>query len=442
MPSTWSASRGVSLEASRILVERAHQELLTGNSDDPRLEFVRPLVRESWSRSLNHEVPAEGLPPIVMVDDELERYRQEHPLADAMAMIRSLLLPGDPEDSGVLVAVGDHAGQLLWVEGDLQQRIRSGEIGLVPGASWSESDVGTAAPGLALALGSSVQVHESEHFNRLIHSWSCTAAPVFDPETKRILGMIDVSGGSEVVTPQARLLVDAAARAVESQLLVTRLRARHTANPPRPSAPKRTAPMTHFRLRVLGRDNALLEAAGSDSERIVELSARHSEIMLMLANHSHGLSADRLTRLVYGDDGASTALRPEMVRLRKVLQKIAPELIPASRPYRLDVPLETDARNMLTLLDRGALRVALSVNTGPVLPSSTAPGVEDFRDGIRLVLRDVMLMEADAEILLAYADSPDGAEDEAVLRLCLEMLPPRSPRRPALVARIEQLQRA
>ena len=441
MPSPWSSSRDVSPEASRLLIERAHEELVAGNLDDTRLQQVRPLVRASWHRAWHGRVGPEGRPPVSFTPEALDEYRTAHPLAGAMDLIRTLLLPGSPDDSGVIVAVGDHAGRLLWVEGDLQKRMLTGEMGFVEGANWSEAAVGTSAPGTALALGEAVQIHQAEHYNRLVQPWSCTAAPVFDPESRRILGVIDVTGGAEAATPQARMLVDATARAVESELLVARLRARAETPAPRRSAPRQAAKGApeRARLQVLGRDRARLEVDGAGSETVIELSARHAEILLMLAVHRQGLSAERLAELVYGEGSSPDTLRPEMVRLRKVLERLSPDLVPQSRPYRLIVPMETDAHDVLSLLDRGAHRVALSAYRGPVLPDSAAPGVEEFRGSVRGMLREAMLTEASVDVLLAYAEIPEGADDAEVLRLCLEMLPARSPRRAGLVARIEKL---
>ncbi|MGW8482641.1 GAF domain-containing protein [Microbacterium sp. NPDC055903] len=437
MSSPWSSSRDISPQASRLLIERAHEELVAGNFDDHRLQQIRPVVRDSWERAWKLRVGAEGIPPVAFSTEELEEYRREHPLASAMETIRALLLPGDPEDSGVLVAVGDHAGRLLWVEGDLRTRVMTGEMGFVAGANWSEEAIGTTAPGTALVLGEPVQIHQAEHYNRLVQPWSCSAAPVFDPETRRVLGVIDVTGGPEVATPQARLLIDATVRAVESELMVARLKARAAQHPAR--APRRKPVATRASLRVLGRDRARLEVTGPEAETVVELSARHAEILLMLAVHRQGLSADRLGELVYGEAASPDTLRPEIVRLRKVLEKVSPELAPESRPYRLTIPLETDAQDVLMLLDRGAHRVALTAYRGPVLPESTAPGVEEFRDSVRAALREAMLTEASVDVLLAYAEIPEGAEDEEILRLCLEMLPARSPRRAGIVSRIEKL---
>lgn len=445
MSAPWHASRDASPEASRLLIERAHEELLAGNLDDLRLQSVRPLVRESWERSLRGMVGPEAAPTLELVTEELMAYRLCHPLAPMMDMIRALLLPGTAEDSGVIIAVGDQAGRLLWVEGDRQLQTLTGDMGFVAGSNWAEDAVGTSAPGTALALGQSVQIRGAEHFNRLVHPWSCTAAPVRDPESRRVLGVIDVTGGAEAVTPQARMLVDATARAVESELMVARLRARVDA----PQAPAvsigsrsaaRPASTTRATLHVLGRDRARLETESEHAESVVELSARHAAILLMLAVHRGGLSAERLSELVYGPGVSPDTLRPEMVRLRKVLERHAPDLVPESRPYRLPVALESDAQDVLSLLGRGAHRVALTAYRGPVLPESASPGVEDFREVVRTALRETMLSEASLDVLLAYTEIGDGQNDAEALRLALAMLPARSPKRAGLVARIERIE--
>lgn len=441
MSSPWSSARDASPTASRLLIERAHEELIAGNLDDHRLQHVRPLVRASWERSWRSRVGVEGSPPLELAEDELDAYRRAHPLASVMDMIRALLLAGAGEDAGVVIAVGDHAGRLLWVEGDRRVRTLTGNMGFVAGTNWAEGAVGTTAPGTALQLDHSVQIHGAEHYNRLVHPWSCTAAPVHDPDTREILGLIDVTGGTEAASPQTRLLVDATARAVESELMVERLRARGSGGPFR-SRGMQGVPgaATQATLRVLGRDRAQLEVAAESTETTVELSGRHAEILLMLAVHRRGVSAERLAELVYGETASADTVRPEMVRLRKVLERVSPALAPESRPYRMPIALDTDAHHVLSLLDRGAHRVALSSYRGPVLPDSQAPGVEEYRQTLTGALREAMLAEASVDVLLAYADIPEGADDVEVLRSALEMLPARSPRRAGLVSRIERLE--
>ncbi len=149
MPSQWQSSP----EASRLIIERAHEELLAGNLDDQRLQQVRPLVRASWERSWRGRVGPESPPALELGLNELEEYRRAHPLAAVMDTIRGLLLPGTPEDAGVVIAIGDQAGRLLWIEGDRQLQSLTDDMGFVAGANWAEDSVGTTAPGTALAAG-------------------------------------------------------------------------------------------------------------------------------------------------------------------------------------------------------------------------------------------------------------------------------------------------
>jgi hypothetical protein len=188
---------------------------------------------------------------------------------------------------------------------------------------------------------------------------------------------------------------------------------------------------------VLGRDTALL----SDGQRIVTLSARHSELMTLLSWHSLGLSAEELASLVYNDAGAVLTLRAEMVRLRHALESLDPRLVPLSRPYRLSSPLDTDISRVMALLDRGAHRRAVEAYNGPVLPRSAAPGIEEIRESLTNRIRESLLADASVDVLLDYAGST-GDDDRNILMAALKMLAPRSPRRAGIVARLELLDRA
>ncbi|MFT4233885.1 MAG: transcriptional regulator, partial [Microbacterium sp.] len=281
----------------------------------------------------------------------------------------------------------------------------------------------------------SVQVHGAEHFNRFVTPWSCTAAPVRDLQTGALIGVIDVTGGDDAASGPARMLVDATARAVEGELLAARLRTpmKRAARGARQSVPTRAT------LSVLGRDDATLTVASGYGERTIELGLRHAELVLMLAVHRHGLTAERLAELVYGSHDAVGTLRPEMVRLRKRIDASFPDLVPQSRPYRIPGDLESDAQHVLSLLDRGAHRVALSAYRGEVLPGSTAPGVDELREQVTTAIRETMLSEAAPEVLTSYLDTDLGADDTDAMRQALALLPAKSPKRAGLVARLERL---
>nr|WP_254628454.1 GAF domain-containing protein [Plantibacter sp. MCCC 1A11337] len=309
----------------------------------------------------------------------------------------------------------------------------------VEGAGWSEREVGTSAPGTALELDHGIQIHAAEHFNRLVHPWSCTAVPVHDPETRQIIGVIDITGGPQAVASHALPLMEATAAAVESEIMVQRLRAiadRRFAGRAHTDTPRRTTAVRPG-LQVLGRDTGLL--IGHGASRPTELSRRHAEILTLLAWHHQGLSADALAGLLYDGDEAAVTLRAELVRLRKVLGGTAPTLVPVSRPYRLTTPLQLDAHQVLSLLDRGAHRAALAAYPGPLLPDSTAPGVVDLRERVATRLREAMLTDASADLLHDYIRTAAAPDDVEVLHACLRLLPPRSPKRAGLVARIEAI---
>jgi transcriptional regulator of acetoin/glycerol metabolism len=390
---------------------------------------TRRLVAESWARAragrLAPDAAEAGAP---VADPELEHLRGTHPLAAALPVIRSLLVRDADDGSGVVVAVGDAAGRLLWVEGDRALVRQAEAMRFVAGADWSETRVGTSAPGTALALDRAVQIAAGEHFAVQVQQWSCTAVPVHDLRTHETIGVLDITGGPAAVGPRALPLLEATAAAVERELLLQRLQHEGTRRP-RGEADVRTA-----RLAVLGRDQAALTVGG----RTVALSVRHAELLTLLAWHRGGLSAERLAELVHGRADATATVRPEMVRLRHVLEGVAPSLVPLARPYRLPAPLDLDARQLVALLDRGAHRAALDAYRGDVLPASVAPGIEEIRLEVEARLREALLESASPDLLLAFAERVAPNDPEPLLT-ALQLLPPRSPKRAGIVARLETL---
>ncbi len=425
-------------------LEQAHEAALT---DRIVRSGVRRLVQESWDRSLTLRLdPSKPAPERELSAEELRELRDRHPLAAVLPVVHNLLIR-HAFASGLIVAIGDELGRLLWIDGDRVVRRKAEGMLFVEGSDWSERRVGTSAPGTALALDHGIQIQRGEHFSQLAHPWSCTAVPIHDPDTGAILGVIDITGGAEAVAPQTLPLVEAAVTAMEAELRIQRLsrpagRPRvtrpHTAAvsapvPTPPTAPLRTLPA---RLDVLGRDHGRLEN-GTISAVI---SPRHAEILTLLAWNRDGLSADRLSLLLTDQTNSVDNLRAEMVRLRRVLEQATPQIGIASRPYRLEAAIDLDALRVLALLERGAHRVALGAYRGPVLPSSTAPGVLEIRAEVSARLREAMLSDASAELLLEYARTDEATYDSEVWRACLELLPARSPKRASVVARLKRIE--
>jgi hypothetical protein len=412
---------------------------------------VRSLVRDSWNRSAQSELdPERLLPPLSFEAGDLHEYRDAHPLSQVMPVIRKLLVRDADDDSGMLIAVGDAMGRLLWVEGDTGLKSRAEAMMFVEGSDWSEAAAGTSAPGTALTLDHGIQIRQDEHYNQLVHAWSCTAVPVHDPETRTIIGVLDITGGDQAVDRHTMPLMEATAHAVENELLLARLRDREnvearSARGSRfllfdtlPSAQRvNTARASAVRptMQILGRDSAHISIDGVG----VDLSLRHAEIMTLLAWHRSGLSAERLAELLWGSADATSRLRAEMVRLRKILDKFQPGLAPESKPYRLPSAIEVDAQHVVALLDKGAHRAALSAYKGAILPDSQAPGIQDLRTELSDHLRESLLTDASVEVLLEYAHSDEAISDIEVWQEVLRILPAKSPKRAGIVAHLEHL---
>jgi hypothetical protein len=109
-----------------------------------------------------------------------------------------------------------------------------------------------------------------------------------------------------------------------------------------------------------------------------------------------------------------------------------------SRPYRLP-RLTSDIDDLRSDLQQGRLRAAVARYRGPVLPASSAPGVERIRDHLHRQLRGRLLAGTDPDALLAFADTPYGREDFDVWSRVLAVLPPSSSRLPEVSEHLRNL---
>ncbi|MEU0251610.1 GAF domain-containing protein [Streptomyces sp. NPDC006184] len=407
MTDPWVALEPGADPAERVRVLRRAHETFTSVGTVPRP--VRPVVAESWRRSARAGVGPDGTAGVELTGGDLGAYRAEHPLARVMPLFRELMgtFAADGEH---LLAVCDAHGRLLWVEGHPATRRRADGMNFVPGARWSESAVGTNAPGTAVAVDRPVQVFAAEHFIRRVQPWTCAAAPVHDPRTGRVLGAVDITGGDGLAHPHSLGFVQAVARAAEAQLALLT-----------PARPEEAAVLT-----ALGRDEAGLVLDG----RRIKLSRRHSEILVLLTRHPAGLSGDELLCALYADESVTpVTLRAELARLRRLL---GPEVL-ASRPYRLTAAVESDATVVERRLETGALTAAAEAYTGPLLPGSRSPAIARLRERLAGALRAALIAHRDPDLLAQWTHAPWGEDDVEVWRV-LAAVRPTAPVRARLAA--------
>ncbi len=389
------------------LLRRAHELALSSGASP---SILRELVARSWKRAAGAGVDPDGSAPKMLDSAATERALAEHPVAHLLPLVESMLSDAT-EDARYFAALSDAEGVLLWAGG----RPEALEIAVgprfLPGHLCSERAVGTNAVGTALELDHPVQIFSAEHFNRRLHGWTCSAAPIHDPESGEILGVLDLSGSFRTGHPHSLSLVSAVARVVEDKLsseldrrderlrslylervvpgarersaLVTRSGRVLAASPRgwlgrrvelsesepvvlpngievsaeplgeraeaillRPLPSRRRAPRPMLVLEELGRRRVRLLIDGVP----IELSRRHSEIVVLLALHPEGMTGRELGLELYGPGFKAVTVRAEMSRLRRLLGAAL-----AATPYRLDAEVRANFEVEL-LLQRGAPR--------------------------------------------------------------------------------------
>jgi hypothetical protein len=375
-------------------------------------------------------VDASTPPPVIMDSSEALRRFDEHPLRSLLSHIEQVLL-SVARYAGQVVAVADSDGLILWTGGHAEMACAARRLHLVPGAMWSEAAAGTNAVGTALAIDHAVQVFSAEHFKQPIHGWSSAAAPVHDPETQRVLGALSLSGPLKAAHPHGFSIVVAAAQIAEAELghqaaernerlkveflecvlrgcpppcAVVTAAGRVLLSTPSgwPSGPlhlnadgtfakdprepltleplkdgagflvRRVCdeddPRTRIvlELRALGQDRA----EGVLGRQEFRFTQRHSEVLVILAQHPEGLTEEELMLALYGRACSGVTVRAEISRLRRILGPLV-----QTRPYRLATEVKADFLEVERLLAAGRDEDAARLFTGPLLPSSTAPAI-------------------------------------------------------------------
>jgi hypothetical protein len=412
----------------------AHPEAHADVQPDVESSGVRAHVADSWLRSAAAGVHVDTVDaPITLPGDTLRDHREAHPLARVFPLLDDVLGQA-ARDCDAVMAVSDAAGQLLWVCGTPSVLRRAESIGFVEGSNWDERLAGTNAPGVALRLDRTVNVIGAEHFRRSVQHWSCAATTIHDPSDQSILGVLDITGGDQIVVPQTMAMVRAAARMAESELARELLvSARGASGTEAPSTGGLTVLM-----ESLGRNDTLLTIADGRARRqTVRLSPRHSEILLLLASAPRGLSGDELAVLLYEEDSSASTLRVEMGRLRSLL---GDDLL-ASRPYRLVAGLAGDWLGVEAHLAAGDVASAMRAYRGPLLPRSVAPGVVRLRQSIEGDVRTAILRSGRADLMSAWTRSASGADDYEMWQAQARVLGPGSPLMPLVQNQIQRLDR-
>ncbi|MDF2814812.1 MAG: sensory box protein [Paenibacillus sp.] len=208
-------SNSISPKSDKATIEREWEKFMSGRSSQVN---VRSFMHHSWQRCME-----QGLNPLHIKAsynlgmDQIQEYVTSDPL---FRMVEPFLqkLKRLAANTGYLVTYSNAAGEMIYYDGDMSLMLKAEDINFSPGSDWSEGSAGTNAIGTALVTGVPIQVFASEHFCQEIHGWTCSAAPIHDPATGKVLGIIDLTGFWTVNDPRSLNAVVRAARDIENML--------------------------------------------------------------------------------------------------------------------------------------------------------------------------------------------------------------------------------
>ena len=191
----------------------------TGSSVDERPPKVREEILDSWRRSRDSGVDAASLASRKVYDEQQIHLRRERntALRKAASAAFKRLEPHLKEARTILI-LADDQGVIIDAIGDAHVLDEGQEIHLELGGDWSEKTIGTNGIGTALKTGKPAYVHATEHFAEGVQAWTCAGAPIFDPFTQTIIGVVDLSGPPQIFRQHNVALVLAAAREIEIAL--------------------------------------------------------------------------------------------------------------------------------------------------------------------------------------------------------------------------------
>ena len=187
---------------------------------DPNKCKARLQIVESWDRCYQ-----EGLDPY---EDNIHHGLDDLKLNKVLKEKEKLIEAAKPfmsklyrffKGSGFFIVLTDENGCILEMLCDDDARHQPMTRYFYPGISWREEDVGTNAIGTALKLGEPLQVSGAEHYCRIIHSFGCSAASIFDANG-RITGILDISYAAHAAHLHTLGIVAVIAEAITAQLSI------------------------------------------------------------------------------------------------------------------------------------------------------------------------------------------------------------------------------
>ncbi|MCZ2826262.1 MULTISPECIES: sigma-54-dependent Fis family transcriptional regulator [unclassified Modestobacter] len=254
---------------------------------------VRDLVAASWRRSRSAGVDAAEYRTSYHEDVDLDSrlVRSARPVIDRLAV--------EMVDVPVAIALSDAQARIVHrLDCSTAVGRQLDRVDFNAGFDFGEGGVGTNGIGTVFETGASVSVVGAEHFTEALVRFACTGAPIIDPVTGRVDGVLDVSSLAETWTPLMHTLVRRAAVDIGRNLLLDRSQAKRA--------------LFETFLRADARPRQAVMAVG-DSLTVNRRAQQLYSAAEQRAVHQHALflmsRRDRVTDSVTLDSGRTVRLR-------------------------------------------------------------------------------------------------------------------------------------
>lgn len=181
---------------------------------------IRPIVANSWHRCLRMRVdPHNPLSELRLLSQQQldKRVRRRKKLIDAAIPFMNHLY-NFVKGTEIFVCLADDQGMVLAVLRDPLIQHRTKHLCHDVGSFWSETNAGTNCIGTALFEKKAIQINATEHYCKILHGFSGSAAPIYSPE-KELLGVLCVIGLHNNSHAHTLGMVVASAKAIENQLV-------------------------------------------------------------------------------------------------------------------------------------------------------------------------------------------------------------------------------
>jgi transcriptional regulator of acetoin/glycerol metabolism len=182
-----------------------------------QLGSVPDVVAASWRRSHDAGVTSESFGA---------RYHEDIDTSSRLVRCAQPILSRLTEETADLplsIALTDSKARVLRrIDTSRTIGLRLDKVSLAPGFDYAEGHVGTNGVGTVFESGQPVFVVGPEHFHEQLQPFACAGAPIRDPLSGRVEGVLDISCLSESSSPLMHSLVRSAAQDIERVLLQDR----------------------------------------------------------------------------------------------------------------------------------------------------------------------------------------------------------------------------